>query len=121
MELSANKPTMLGKSEESLLSSLPPWEVKSSGKYETLADDKMDEFLTRMDKSSDTPSKYCLCLDDNVYQGPWKVLLGPTALKRDALHQFELQAKEIGDIGLVSHVMFFGVPNGGINRLGLYG
>jgi allantoicase len=48
----------------------------------------------------------------------WPVLLQPQKLKAHRLHRF---AKEIADLGPVTHVRFNIFPDGGVNRLRLFG
>jgi allantoicase len=48
----------------------------------------------------------------------WRLLLPEQKLQMDSLHIFE---KEIADLGMVTHVRFNVIPDGGVNRLRLFG
>lgn len=97
---------------------MPAWHVTSpDGKEEAVTDSAVNDYFERHGgMSASGPVKYHLDLAH--YHGPWKLLLPFSPLKRDTLHEF---TKTLHDVGVVTHLMFLGVPDGGIHRIGVYG
>lgn len=105
-------------STEKLLASLPGWRVTLPGKEaQEVADAEVNEFLEKHgNMTCPGPVRYQLALA--AYRGPWKVLLPTSPLQRDTLHEYEKHLKEVGP---VTHLVFLGVPDGGVHRIGVYG
>lgn len=83
---------------------------------EAVADNAINDYLEKHGGPTSGCARYCL--DLKRYTGPWKLLLQIAPLKRDTLHEF---TKEVLDVGVVTHLMFIGIPDGGIHRIGVYG
>lgn len=103
---------------ERVVDSLPSWHVRHpDGKEEAVTDSAINDYMEKHGgMAAPGPVKYHLDLEH--YHGPWKLLLPVTPLKRDTLHEF---TKEVIDVGVVTHLMFVGIPDGGVHRIGVYG
>jgi len=103
--------------EEALLASLPSWKVTlPDGKVQHVSDAEINEFMEKHGgMTSPGPVKYHLDVAPS-YEGPWRVILPFAPLQRDTYHEFDAES-----VGEVSHMVFIGVPDGGVHRLGVYG
>jgi hypothetical protein len=99
---------------EDLLKQLPRWHVQIDGQSAGQVDDT--ELNNMVDAKSTQPwptIRYSLDLE--TYQGPWKVIVPMTPLKRDTLHEFQVPRIK------ASFLVILGLPDGGIHRFGVYG
>jgi allantoicase len=92
-----------------------------SGQIHFVEDNQLNAFIEEHD-SFDAPVQYELLppAPDSI----WQSLLPMTPLRRDTLHVFETKHGELMNASKqtapVTHLMFFGVPDGGVHRLGVY-
>lgn len=118
--LSCNRPDA---GEDFLLSHLPKWRVtwcdKSGAKNSALIPDSEIEAHLSQLEGEDLQFWYRLdmpCSESRPGSDPvWKELLAVSALERDTLHSFQPSSSEI-----FTHLMIYGIPDGGIHRFAIY-
>jgi len=102
-------------SEDQIIASLPKWNVYGpEDKIELVDDNDINERLQEVEVGKGQVAKYSLAKSD-----VWFPVLNFVALDRDALHTYD--EAQLAKAQGVTHLAVFGIPDGGIHRLGVYG
>jgi allantoicase len=98
-----------GLTEEQLIESLPLWDVSGGNEQALVKDKELDVYIQKFEDEGFIKS-YKLLTNEL-----WSVVVPMTSLHPDRLHTFPIDMK-----GSVTHLMLFGLPDGGVHRVCLY-
>jgi len=101
-------------SDTELFDSLPKWKLVISHPTTQMKLISSEQLVSECQilESSGATFTYNLDLESSQI---WKVLLPCTLLQRDTLHEFSINSDY-----KFTHLMLFGLPDGGIHRIGIY-
>lgn len=104
-------------SEDELIAALPDWTVTdSNGSTTVVKDSEINDFVQKLEDNGSYPS-YQMQFTPNSL---WRVIVPMSSLYPDRLHTFAPTANNTNDNAQVTHFMLYGLPDGGIHRIGVY-
>lgn len=105
-----------------ILENLPKWKIYDSNHKSLLSrvdDSELNEVITQPENRK---IGYELDLEDvETNSKQWSILLPTTKIDRDTLHIFTTKNHTLNTIGHVRYLILYGIPDGGIHRLGIFG